>query len=125
MSAFICSDLQFKIVSSFAADALGACPVTVANELKRENVKSVNFRYKEKTRLIKFTEKDFSDNEFVGRYSYADIVALCDCIYYQSCERPSDEWYASVGFSFLKMIQCHAQQQSKRHNMSKSNLWSI
>lgn len=123
MSAYICSDLQFKVIASFASEAMRASFLTVANELKRENIKSVNYRYNEKTRFVKFTEKDCQGLEFIGRYSYADVVALIECVKYQSCEHK--EWEQSTAFTLCNMIAAYAEEKRKRLGMETSDLWSI
>ena len=52
MSAFICSDAQFATVARglFTDESTAQ---QFANHLKRENVRSVNYRYKEKTRATR------------------------------------------------------------------------
>lgn len=131
MSAYICSDKHIKVLAAFAADTLNASPVLVANELKRENIKSVNFRYNEKTRFTKYTLADFELNnngkgdDWLGVYSYADILALCECLAYQSCEHGNNGWEQSAGYTILSMITEYARQAAKRLDMGKSDLWSI
>lgn len=123
MSAFICSDKHIIELAIFAGDTLNASPLVVANELKRENLKSVNFRYRENTRFQPFKLSAF-DPKHVRQYSYADIVALCDCLEYQSCEHGED-WYSSVGYSFLRMIRTYATEQAEQFNMLQSDRWGI
>lgn len=76
----------------------------VANELFRENVKSVNYRYDEKDvpEPIKKLNK-FSD------YSLPQIAKAVSCLSYQSCEHP--DWEKSKAKSFLDHILSMAIQK--------------
>ena len=86
MSAFICSDKHFAVV----AKALFASPTEAqqfADALKRENIKSVNHRYNERTRFRK-VDLDAATKADVNQYDGSHILVLLDCIDYQSCEHP-------------------------------------
>jgi len=90
MSAYICSDRHIATIAVWAAlETAGkttewaSIAQELANTLKRENIKSVNYRYREKTR---FKKCDTSKADL--GVSPADVVALCDCLDYQSCEHP-------------------------------------
>ena len=83
MSAFICTDAQFATVARwlFTEEPIAQ---RFADHLKRENVRSVNYRYKEKTRVTRVNM-----NMAVKGYSIHDIAAMLACINYQSCEHPT------------------------------------
>lgn len=101
MSAFVVSDSQISVVVNVWADAVAILKSSesgvtdaglglsrcqeVANILLRENVRSVNYRYNEKSRAGKV--------KFTRRVLYPMVPALqaikyLECIDYQSCERP-------------------------------------
>lgn len=117
MSAYICSDRHIASIALWAAmDSAGKLKgwkdmaQEIANELKRENIKSVNYRYKEATRFKKcnIDQADVLPPE--------DVVALCDCLDYQSCEHPD---YKP---GMLSVIRASAFRASGGR---KSDLWSI
>jgi hypothetical protein len=55
----------------------------VADALKRENIKSVNYRYRERTR---FKKCDLSGADL--GVTPAEVLELIECLDYQSCEHP-------------------------------------
>lgn len=123
MSAYICSDRQFQTIAEYAAEYMGANAATVADVLKRENVRSVNTRYKEKTRFSKVAFKAGNSLANSG-FNNTDIVALCDCVAYQSCE--NNDYQQTIAASLLNMIKLHADRASQLANeKTQSNLWSI
>lgn len=86
MSAFICSDKHFAVV----AKALFASPTQAqqfADALKRENIKSVNHRYNERSRF-RSVNLDAATKDEVNQYDGSQILVLLKCIDYQSCEHP-------------------------------------
>jgi hypothetical protein len=85
MSAFICSDRQFATVARYLFSS-EATAQQFADHLKRENVRSVNHRYNEKTRFSRVNMAKACDG-FTGH----DIAAMLACIDYQSCEHPTYE----------------------------------
>jgi hypothetical protein len=123
MSAYICSDRQFQTIAEYAAEYMGAYAATVADVLKRENVRSVNTRYNEKTRSSKVAFK--AGNSLLGSgFNNADIVALCNCVNYQSCE--NNDYQQTIAASLLNMIKLHANRASQLANeKTQSTLWSI
>lgn len=111
MSAYICSDRHIASIALWAAmDSSGKLAQEIADALKRENIKSVNYRYNEKTR---FKKCDLSKAEVLQP---EDVVSLCDCLDYQSCEHPD---YKP---GMLAVIRASALRASGGH---KSELWSI
>jgi hypothetical protein len=84
MSAFICSDRQFATVARFFFSADFKAAQHFADHLKRENVRSVNHRYGEKTRFSRVNMAEACDG-----FTPDDIAAMLACIDYQSCEHPT------------------------------------
>ena len=123
MSAYICSDRQFQTIAEYAAEYMGANAATVADVLKRENVRSVNTRYNEKTRFSKVAFKAGNSLANSG-FNNADIVALCKCVDYQSCE--TNDYSQTIAASLLNMIKLHADRASQlAGEKTQSTLWSI
>jgi hypothetical protein len=88
MSAFICTDKQFiEAINGFLTHCQHnpghAKLVEWANILKRENVRSVNHRYNERTRFEPIVFEPASSS-----YSAWQTINWLRCIDYQSCERP-------------------------------------
>ena len=117
MSVFICSDRHFAVV----AKALFAHPVQqqiFADALKRQNIKSFNWRYKEHNRFRKVRLDDASA-EYVKAFDGHDVLQLLICIDYQSCEHPDyDDTLYSLAERMLKA-------QGANDKAAKPNLWSI
>jgi len=117
MSAYICSDKQFAVI----AKAMFAEPrnqQTFANHLKRENIKSVNYRYKETTRFTKVNLNAATQEEVNGYFGH-DILKLLYCVDYQSCEHPD---YDDTQY---KLVARLLQAQGADSEQSQPNLWSI
>lgn len=123
MSAFLCSDLHILTVAACIKDAtdvnLSVHDVfAIADELRRENVRSVNYRYNERSRHPKGWTVDAVK---ISNLANVDRLALIDCLDYQSCERPDYE--KSHAGKMLK--SAHAYYQSLTPSWAKSNVWSI
>jgi hypothetical protein len=82
MSAFICSDKHIATVASHVFSLDPKAAQRFADELKRENIRSVNCRYNERTR---FKPVDMTQSAH-AEYTMADAVRLLECLDYQSCE---------------------------------------
>lgn len=117
MSAFICSDKHFAVV----AKALFSKPKNqqvFADQLKLENVRSVNYRYNEKTRFRRVNLNAATPEE-VNQYLGHDIARLLECIDYQSCEHPDyDDTFFNLAMRILSA-------QGANPNQATPNLWSI
>jgi len=87
MSAFICSDRQFAVIAKWLASS-PARQQTIADTLKRENIKSVNWRYKERNRFRKVNLDACAPSD-LELFTVNDILGLLNCVDYQSCE-PTD-----------------------------------
>lgn len=84
MSAFICSDKHIAVVARYIAGEFGLSEDNVFKTLKRENYRSVNYRYNEKERPS-YPKMETID---VPELPQVDILKLCNSLDYQSCEHP-------------------------------------
>ena len=115
MSAFICSDAHIATIAVRYGELIGASSEDVqdiANQLAAINVASVNYRYNEDTTIEACSLEDVRSD-----LSFADLVALCNCLDYQSCELPD---YSN---SLLDAIT--AQFKANDRSGIKSPMWSI
>lgn len=116
MSCFICSDRHIATIASYFTSDIGfeELEVTqrIADLLLEKNIEGVNFRYKEDT---EFTPVDLS--EVAQDMQPQDLVALCDCLDYQSCD---PEGYINP---LLDDITAHFK--ARVVGSLTSNLWSI
>jgi len=114
MSAFICSDKHIATIAQyfFALDPAGA--QSFADSLKRENILSVNYRYKENEPI---TPVRMSEADPLGAYSAHDIAGLVACLDYQSCEHKS-----YTGELLKKAAQIVAMLGGEK---TQSKFWSI
>ena len=100
MSAYICSKKHIQTVASEFVKIFGGDVLEVANELYKENIKSVNHRYEGSQRLSKFKTvgktKEVKDIE---------LYKLVCCIQYQSCEH--DDWKQSKAYKMLDKLEKH------------------
>jgi hypothetical protein len=118
MSAFICSDKHFAVVAK-ALFAQHTSAQQFADALKRENIKSVNYRYGESTRFRKVDLNAATADE-VKQYDGHDLLCLLTCIDYQSCEHPD---YNNL---YLELAQRWLRVQGANQDASnKPNLWAI
>ena len=117
MSAFILSDKHFTVIANYVAlckDNINV--IEFANKLKAINIKSVNYRYNEKTRITK-CKLDNSNNY----YSKYDVIRLIQCWDYQSCENITDIDFNLMQV-FLYSLFNNDELQNARNNSDK---WSI
>lgn len=85
MSCFLCSDLHIVTVAEGLHTLFGVDALKFANEAKRENIKSVNYRYNEFTRFSAIKGWEYGG----GWGTSGDLLALMNCLDYQSCEHPT------------------------------------
>ena len=115
MSAFICSDRHISTVVVRYCELTGFDdPQRLANNLKLMNVQSVNYRYRNHPPEY-FTPCRLE--AAVDGLSFPDLVALCECLDYQSCELPD---YKNP---LLEAIT--AQFRANVRHGVKSAMWSI
>lgn len=113
MSAFICTDKHIAtLAKALFADRKQA--QDAANHFKRENIRSVNYRYKEKTRVSKC---DMAQAVDLNKYTGHDIASLLACLDYQSCEHPDRDLLV---FNLCSRVLEH--QGAKR---SEGSVWAI
>ena len=99
MSAFICSKLHIQTIAQHYVQIMKTGDaLEIANILHRENIKSVNYRYDEKTRYRAW--KNLND---VQPVSLVQLYKLVQCLDYQSCEH--NEWKASKAYSLLVELE--------------------
>lgn len=88
MSAFLCSDKHIATLAIAYGHLKGFDQVAIqgfADALKAENIRSVNYRYKERNRI---KPCDLTKGEPIGTFNARDLWTLVGCWEYQSCERP-------------------------------------
>lgn len=86
MSCYVCSDLHIATIATQYSNLVGATPEDtqrVADLLLAINIASVNYRYDEDEPI-----EPCSLDEVAPDVSFPDLVALCECLDYQSCELP-------------------------------------
>lgn len=116
MSAFILTDRHFSAIAYYcAAMNENVHPQTLADQLKRINIQSVNYRYSEKTRA---TRCKLSATDGL---THSDIVKLIQCWDYQSCENGRSLDYLTMS-SFLHSFFTPAQIETAR---DQSDVWTI
>lgn len=115
MSAYICSDRQFATIAKFLFTAEKRQQI-FADNLKRENVRSVNTRYNEKTRFKK-VDLNSASVDSIPDFSAADILRLLACVEYQSCEHAD---YDDTGMSLAVRLLI---PETKKDPVSV--IWSI
>lgn len=119
MSAFILSDLHFSIIAYYVADNnQNIIPQELADKLKSINIKSVNYRYKENTRITKCKLiKDYKDYN----YNKYDIIKLIQCWSYQACENG-----LSLDYNLMDaFLLSHFENADIKAVNNYSNIWSI
>ncbi len=118
MSAYICSDKHFAVVAKYFYPGDLMRQQFFADQLKRENIKSVNHRYNERTRFRKVNLDDATAAD-LRLYNIHDALCLLKCIDYQSCEHPGrDDTLITLAMDLLRARG--ADSDRARHN-----LWSI
>lgn len=116
MSCFLCSDLHLRTVAEGLHTLFGIDALKFANEAKRENIKSVNYRYNEFTRFSAIKGWEHGG----GWGTSGDLLALMNCLDYQSCEHPG--WSGSYAQTVLQLC---ARLLEKEGIKSTEGVWSI
>jgi hypothetical protein len=100
MSAHICSDATTNLLAQLAPLAAGDSPQSIAELLREENTRSVNFRY---------SETDTPEPiVFVRRANVTaiEVVKLCHHFDYQASE--TDDYHASRAAQVIEAIRMAA-----------------
>ena len=120
MSAFLCSDKHFAVVAKHLFVTEDAQQF-FADHLKRENIKSVNYRYAHHGKPMRFRKVNLfaATPDDVQTYTIHDILRLLECVEYQSCEHPDRNEVPSVlAERLLKSLGADAE-------LARPGLWSI
>lgn len=124
MSAFVCTDRHIATVAQTYAQLAGRSPTEaaeLANLLKRENIRSVNFRYHRRDKLVQCNlQKAVEIDRFGGSLAIADVLELLHCLEYQSGERP--DYRQSAACSATQAIAAALEPLAKP---PKSGMWRI
>jgi hypothetical protein len=131
MSAFIVTDDTIHAIVTYALENVSTCkrmtkagtagrefrdlrgysPDAIGQALLTENYRSVNDRYNENKRAPRYTYRetrigcvgyDSDRNPIVRRLTAVDVMKLCRCLDYQSCEH--DGWERSWARDFLDRV---------------------
>lgn len=116
MSCFLCSDLHIVTVAEGLHTLFGIDAFKFANQAKIENIKSVNYRYNEKTRFSSIKRWE----PLVSWGTSGDLLALMNCLDYQSCEHP--EWAGSYAQTVLQLC---TRLLEKEGITATDGIWSI
>ena len=113
MSSFVCSDRHIATIAVAYAKLVPSTDAqAIADRLAQINVDSVNCRYED---TIPYEPVDLT--EAVTTYEPNDLVALCDCLDYQSCDLPDYSNPLLEHISEVFKAEC-------KHSV-KSPIWSI
>jgi hypothetical protein len=124
MSAFICSKLHIQTVALYYSNVYKLdkhldC-VKIANQLYKENIKSVNFRYGENTKLSYW--RSFDDS--IKKKSYIELYKLVQCLNYQSCEH--NEWESSNAYKILnELTKFLTSKITEKYKIAESQIYSL
>lgn len=110
MSAWIASDKH--IASVVIATIPEHRRQEVADEIKKQNIRSVNYRYSKRTKI---EPCDLSQGESI---TSADVIKLTHSLDYQSCER--EDWDKTKAYRYLREIVFNAA-----YPFGESGRWSI
>jgi hypothetical protein len=119
MSAFVCSDYHIATIAQYAGILKQWEFVSIqalANRLKAINIQSVNYRYKENSRITKC-----KIDKYRPINSMVDIIQLIRCWDYQACEDRSNPEFIVYSEWLFSLFPTDKISESDKH----SNLWSI
>ena len=114
MSAFICSDKHIATIAYNIGSHFSIPSEELASKLKSINIKSVNYRYNEQTRVNKCKMTDWVTIE--NRH---DIAGLIACWIYQSCEDACNVDYHAYKMLLESYVDFH------KLNPNNTSVWSI
>lgn len=115
MSAYLCSDRHIATIAvAYVALLPDQDPQAIANQLKAINIESVNYRY---AHHEPEPNESCCLDEIAPNLTPPDLVALCNCLDYQSCETPDYDGSLLAGIT--------AQFVANVRHGIKSPVWSI
>lgn len=106
MSAYIVPDFHINALVTWAvankapAFPKGITPRALGELLHEANCASVDYRYQE------HNPRTYRCEQVGGYLSPVQVIKACDCLDYQSCERP--DWIGSQAQFLLSRIREHA-----------------
>lgn len=119
MSAYICNPEHFAALASFAVQHRSCVWTkedprdsarTIAEELAKENIRSVNARYNEGDNCEEIVKKagDYAEKFFfrAPKLTAMDVLKMCSCYEYQSCE--TDDWKDTMASRQIEWIKSAA-----------------
>ena len=89
----------------------------IGQKLVDENYRSVNFRYSDDTPSRKFVYT------FTDEYTPAQIIQLCNCYDYQSCETP--DWKEAEAYAIYNALRERAISRLVNAQAEARDIWSI
>ena len=119
MSAYICSPVHINTIVTWAVNQrviAQELAQSTAERLYSENVRSVNYRYGERTKRTGFVYCPVN----IDNITPMQIIKLCHCLDYQSCEHP--QWLRSKAKQILVGIIDRATMRMPGYDEAK---WSI
>lgn len=123
MSAFICTDRHIATIAVAFTRLIGGDDAqALANELLAENIRSVNHRYREDTAI---EPCDISSHEADTR-TPPELIALCECLDYQSCEHPG--WESSNAKQLLDLMTAQFRATAAARGFTRAReagVWAI
>ena len=100
MSAYVCSKRHIQTIAEAYSEKFSDSTLRVLNILYKENIKSVNYRYDQSTKLTNFRKVDT-----IKPVSKMQLFKLIECLNYQSCEH--DGWESSKAYAMLELLRSH------------------
>lgn len=89
----------------------------IGQKLLDENFRSVNFRYGDDMPSPKFSRKYTQD------YTAAQIIKLCNCYDYQTCETP--DWNETEAYAIYNALRERAISRLVNSQAEARDIWSI
>jgi hypothetical protein len=129
MSAFQVSDNHIWMIVRAYAELTGEDidQQDIADRMLCENIRSVNFRYREETEIPEHCEQNWPEGFEAARakYNFADLTRMVQCYEYQSCEH--EEWDRSAArqFSQIALHEFENAARLRHESIRDSEVWDI
>lgn len=113
MSAFLCSDYHIATMAKHIASLYGSIDAQeLANKLKKINIESVNYRYNERSRIMR------CKMDKIMAIGANEFAALFSCWDYQACENQG-----SIDYQIMRgFLQFYADKGNRTFSEIS---WSI